>query len=466
MAAKHYDLIVIGAGSGGIAAARAARFRGASVAMVSDGPIGGDCTWTGCVPSKALLSAAGRGLDFEQAMASVTTAVETVANAEDAEALGREGIDVLRGYGLLRGAGEVEVAGSIYCSKGVILSPGSGPALPPIDGLDRVAFITNERVFELKSQPQHLLILGGGPIGCEMAEAFARLGSTVTLLEAAERVLPRDDPAASAVIARSLSTFGADLCVGSGVVRVAAAGGGVDVELADGATVRGSHLLVAAGRRPTHMDMDLDGVGVRLDRRGWIEVNDTLETSLGGVYAVGDAIGGLQFTHAAAHMARLAVDNALRVGATKVRRHRYDPSEIPWVTFTSPEVAQVGMTEQEAVVCDLDIRVVEVPLHDVDRAVAAHRTDGFIKMLAAPRRGLGWLGGGRLVGATIVADRAGEMISEAALAIRTGMFVGRLAQTVHPYPTWSVGLSQAAAVLVGDYGGLAARTPRSPGADG
>ncbi len=466
MAANRYDLIVVGAGSGGIAAARAARYRGASVAMISDGPIGGDCTWTGCVPSKALLAAAGQGLDFDSAMKRVSGAIETVAGGEDAETLGREGIMVLSGYGLLRGEGEVEVDGSTYRSEGVILSPGSRPAVPPIDGLEDVAFITNEQVFELTSQPKHLLVLGGGPIGCEMAEAFVRLGSTVTVLEAADRLLPRDDPAASAAIARSLSASGVDVRVGSGVVQVVAAGERVDALLADGTTVSGSRLLVATGRSPNHMGMDLESVGVKLDRRGWIAVDDTLETSLEKVYAVGDAVGGLQFTHAAAHMSRLAVDNALRAGFAKVRRHRYDPSEIPWVTFTSPEVAQVGITEQQAVVSGLDVRVAEVPLSEVDRAVAVGRTDGFVKLLSAPRRSLGWLGGGRLVGATIVADRAGEMVSEVAVAIRTAMFAGRLAQTVHPYPTWSVALSQASAMFVGEYAGQTEREPRSTRTDG
>jgi len=458
------DLIVIGGGSGGIAAAQSAKFRGATVAIVQDGPIGGDCTWNGCIPSKALLAAASRGEPFDMAMASVQAAIDAIAAAEDAEMLRHEGIEVIEGRGtiVVRTGGVllgVEVGEVTHQAKSIIVSPGSKPLVPPIGGLADVGYLTNETIFSLSEQPKHLLIVGGGPIGCEMAEAFSSLGSVVTLIEGADRLMPRDDADAAAVITRSLGRHGVGVRTGVFVSEVAATGLGVAATLSDESSVEGSHVLIATGRAPNHGEMGLEAVGVELTDCGWINVDEHLQTSIKGVYAVGDAIGGLQLTHAAGHQARLATENALRVGMTKVRKHRYDPGEIPWVTFTSPEVAQVGVTEEQARSIK-GAKVAEVPLSAVDRAVAVDRADGFIKLIAVPRKVIGMAGGGRLIGATIVADRAGELAGEVALAIRTKMFAGRLAQTVHAYPTWSIGLQYAAAQFIAEYDGRSARDPR------
>ena len=470
MSSTEHDLIVVGGGSGGIGAARVARFRDVSVAIVQDGPLGGDCTWTGCVPSKALLAAAAAGTSFDEAMATVQSAVQTIAGHETAEALAEEGIDVIAGRGVLTGPREVTVDGVVHRARiAVIVSPGSAPLLPPIDGLDQVGALTNEEIWSLPSLPARLAIIGGGPIGMEMAQAFTRMGSSVTVVEGASRVMPRDDADAAAVVHRVLSAEGVDIRTGvfassvrredAGTVHLELADGTVHLELADGSVVEADQLLVAAGRRPAHASMGLEEVGVKMTDRGWIEVDEHLQTAVDGVYAIGDAVGDRQFTHAAGHMAWLAVENALARGMRRFSKHSYDPGNIPWVTFTSPEVAQVGVTEAEA--ADIDGAVVaELPLAELDRAVAVGRTDGFVKLISVPRRGLGMTGGGRLIGATIVADRAGELAGEAALAVRTGMFAGRLAQTVHAYPTWSIALQMAAAQLVGEYGGRTARPPR------
>lgn len=459
MATTEHDLLIIGGGSGGIGAARVARFRGASVAIVQDGPLGGDCTWTGCVPSKALLAAASRGLSFDDAMTAVRTAVLSIAAEEDAAALAAEGIDVIDGRGQLVSSSEVMVGDDRHRANAIILSPGSAPLVPPVDGLAEVGYLTNEEVFDLDAMPDRLAIIGGGPIGMEMAQAFAQLGSAVTVVEGADRVMPRDDRAAAVVVERALSDLGVSFVTGVFATSVERRTDGLHLQLGDGSTIVADQLLVAAGRRPNHDAMGLAEVGVAVTDRGWIEVDAHLTTSVPGIYAIGDAIGDRQFTHAAGHMARLAVENALGVGMRRVFRHRYDANEIPWVTFTSPEVAQIGLTESEAVTIK-GAMVAELPLHELDRAVAVGRSDGFVKLIAAPRRGLGMVGGGRLIGATIVADRAGEMAGEVALAIRTGMFTGRLAQTVHPYPTWSIALQLAAAQFFGDYGGRGARPPR------
>ncbi len=466
-------LIVIGGGSGGLAAARAARFRGAEVTLVQEGPVGGECTFTGCVPSKTLLSA---GAAFVRAMDRVGETVSRVAAAESAEVLKREGIDVVTGRGRVSGPGEVTVTAAgnggerrRLSGEAIVLSPGSRAVIPPVRGIENVEVLTNENLFDLRERPRSVVILGGGPIGCEMALALVTKGVEVTVVEALPRLLSRDDPEASEVARRCLERSGVVVRTGTVADQVRAGGDGVEVVLGHGGDHREDHqedmvaerLLVAVGRRPGHDPAELTAAGIDVTATGWIAVDPTLETSVRGVYAVGDAVGGPQFTHAAAAMARLAVDNALRVGFARARRLRWDPSSVPWVTFLTPEIAQVGLTEADAAVRYPGARVARLPIAEVDRAVTAGSEDGFIKLIAVPRRGLGWAGGGRLVGATIVADRAGEMISEVVLAMTAGMFAGRLAQAIHPYPTWSVGLQMAATQFLGTYAGRTARPARA-----
>jgi len=453
---ETYDIVVVGAGSGGLAAAAVAKFRGASVCIIQDGPVGGDCTWTGCIPSKALLAAAARGELFDEAMRSLRRAVQEIADRETVEVLRLEGHTVIEGRGIVLGEGRVEVGRKVVQGRDVIVSPGSRPAVPPIPGLNSVPFVTNEQIFELEKLPASLAIVGGGPIGCEMAQAFSALGSTVTIVEGEQSLLPRDDPAASALAAAALTAAGVVVRVGQSVSAVESTPGGVAVSLADSTSFVADLLLVATGRAPSHSDMGLQEAGVGFDDRGWIVVDANLRTMAPGIWAVGDAVGSTQFTHAAAHMARLAVENALGVGVAKYRKHRFDPGEIPWVTFTSPEIAQVGVSEQAARLVK-GARVAELPMSEVDRAVAVNRSSGFVKLIAAPRPVLGFAGGGRLIGATIVAEAAGEMIAEVALAMRTAMFAGRLAQTVHPYPTWSTAIQMTASQFLGTYNGRTAR---------
>ncbi|NOX31438.1 MAG: FAD-dependent oxidoreductase, partial [Actinobacteria bacterium] len=287
------DLLVVGGGSGGIAAAQSAKFRGATVAIVQDGPIGGDCTWTGCIPSKALLAAASRDEPFDVAMASVQAAIGAIAAAEDAEMLREEGIEVVEGRGTLVGRTGgallgVEVGGVTHRAKSIIVCPGSKPLIPPIGGLADVAYLTNETIFSLSEQPEHLLVVGGGPIGCEMAEAFSSLGSVVTIIEGDLRLMPRDDADAAAVIDRSLGRRGVGIRTGVFVSEVAATDLGVAATLSDGSSIESSHVLIATGRAPSHAEMGLEAAGVELTDRGWINVDEHLQTSIKGVYAVGD----------------------------------------------------------------------------------------------------------------------------------------------------------------------------------
>ncbi len=462
--ARPPRVIVIGGGSGGLAAARAARFRGADVTLVQDGPVGGECTFSGCIPSKTLLSA---GAGFTEAMERVARTVAQVAAEESAEVLGREGIEVLDGRGRVLGPGRVAVSGGrggtgerILSGQAIVLSPGSRAATPPIRGIHTVDVLTNENIFELRERPESIALLGGGPIGCEMALALATKGVEVTVVEALPRLLPRDDPDASAVARRILERHGVEVRTGTRAEEIRAVAGGMEAVLSSGDTLRAARLMVAVGRRPGHDPTELAAAGIDVTGDGWIAVGPTLETSLRGVFAVGDAIGGPQFTHAAAAMARLAVDNGLRAGFARIRRLRWDPTTVPWVTFLTPEIAQVGITEAEAAKLP-DARVAWLPVSEIDRAVTAGAEEGFVKLIAVPRRVSGWAGGGKLVGATIVAERAGEMISEVVLAMTAGMFAGRVAQAVHPYPTWSVGLQMAATQFMGTYAGRMARSPRA-----
>ncbi|MFP5322333.1 MAG: dihydrolipoyl dehydrogenase family protein [Acidimicrobiia bacterium] len=457
MRSSDHDVVVIGGGAGGLAAARAAVRRGATVALVESGRIGGDCTFTGCVPSKALLAAAARGEDFTSAMAQVHRSVEAVAATEDAAALRREGIEVVPGRARLRSPTEIDVDGRRLRARTVVLATGATPSVPPIDGLADADPLTSETLFSLQAQPRRLAVLGGGPIGVEVSQAFARLGSQVTLLEADARILAKEEPEASEVVAAALAADGVDVRVGSAASTAERRGEETVVRTADGAEVVVDRVLVALGRRPTTADLGLEEIGVELDERGFVATDPTMATSVSGVYAVGDVAGSLQLTHAAARMAEVAVRNALSRW-TRVHAQRFDPGLVPWATFTSPELGRVGMTEAEA--ADHGGRVAYLPMAEVDRAVATGRTEGFLKLVAGPRPVLRSAGGGRLLGATAVAAVGGELVHEVALAMRTRMFTGRLAQTTHTYPSWSMAVQQAAAQFFFEIGGREARPAR------
>jgi len=451
---EQADIVVIGGGSAGLGAGRTARRRGASVVLIEKAAIGGDCTFTGCVPSKALLEAAGRGQSFDQAMAEARRAIATVAATEDASALGREGIAVVIGSARFADPASVLVNGErIRATKAVVIATGAAPAVPPIPGLESVSYLTNETLFEIEKQPSSLAILGGGPIGVEMADAFSRLGSSVTIVEAAERILPREEPLASAVLASALQDRGVTIACGAPVTRVEATDvpSGVRLHLAEGKAVEAEVLLVAVGRTPTTEGLDLARAGVEVTGRGFIHVDARLRTTARRVFAAGDVAEPLQFTHVAYRTGSLAATNAL----SPLPVLRFRPEFVPWVTFTSPEVARIGLTEAEA--ARHGARVAYLPMEEVDRAIAAGRTRGFVKLIVGPRFGLRNLGGGRLLGATIVAERAGEMLQEVVLAMRAGMFPARLALTIHAYPTWSTAVQQAAAQFFGEYGGRRAR---------
>jgi pyruvate/2-oxoglutarate dehydrogenase complex dihydrolipoamide dehydrogenase (E3) component len=456
-----YDLVVIGGGAAGLGAARVGVAAGARTLLVSEGELGGECTFTGCVPSKTLIEAAARGAAFSAAMAAARKAIVTIAATETAEVLAREGIEVLRGRVIFTSPREVSVEGRALRARRFVIATGSRPGVPPVPGLAETGYLTNETFFELSELPGRLAVLGGGAVGCELAQAFARLGSRVTLIEAALRLLPEADPAASEVVEEVFRAEGISVRTGVAAAAVRPDENGPSLVLTSGEETAADRLLVATGREAVAGHLDLETAGVRLDERGHVVTDRHLATTAPGIYAAGDVTGRMPFTHAAYTMGRLAARNALR--RRRSAAGTFDTAAIPWVVFTDPEVAQVGLTEAQAAARHTGARVAYLPMSEVDRAITAGRTEGFVKITAGRRRVLGNAAGGRVLGATIVGARAGEMIHEPALAMRTQMFTGRLAQTVHAYPTWSLAVQQATAQFFGQFGGRRARPAEPPG---
>jgi pyruvate/2-oxoglutarate dehydrogenase complex dihydrolipoamide dehydrogenase (E3) component len=456
-----FDLVIIGAGAAGIGAARAARAKGAEVVLVEGGRVGGDCTFTGCIPSKTIIEAANRGDDFATAMTKVHRAVEHVAASESAEVLRHDGIDVREGTARLAGPHVVEVDGRALSARAVVIATGANPLIPRFPGIETVEYRTYETLFDLTSLPKSLSVLGGGPTGVEMAQAFARLGSVVTIVEGAERLLPSEEPLASATLQNVFARCGIEVRTGTTVERVEEIGGetSIRLHLRDGSRVETDVLLVAVGRAPATSGLGLEDAGVRVDRGGFIQVDSRLRTTARGVFAAGDVAQPLQLTHVAYETGRIAALNAL----ARVPVHRFRPAAVPRVTFTDPEVARVGVTESQAAA--RGGRVAFLPMTELDRAITAGRTEGFVKVVAGPRTILRGTAGGRILGATIVAPRAGEMIHELVLAMRSGTFPARLALTTHAYPTWSMAIQQAAAQFFGEFGGRSARPAAATSAD-
>lgn len=465
-----YDLVVLGAGASGLGAARSAVRAGRRVALVEAGRPGGDCTHYGCVPSKALLESARRvaaarsgpsygftaqvQVDFPAVMERVARVVADVERDESPRLLAREGIDLLSGWGRFTNEHTIEVEGRRITTERFVLASGSRAAVPPIPGLADTPYLDNQNVFALRQQPEHLLVLGGGPIGIELAQAFRRLGSKVTVVEAAPSILVREEPEAVRALTTVLEREGVVLRVGTTVERVSP---GPTLHLSDGTTLTGSHLLVAVGRQPATNDIGLDLLGVRLDVSGRVLTDDHLKAGP-ATWAAGDCTSLLQFTHVGDEQGRLAAKNAF---AAPLRAASWDDSVVPWVTFTEPEVAHVGLTEQQAVAAYGDrVLVSTVPDSRSDRARAAGETDGLVKLVAVKAR-VGGIVLGKLAGMTVVGPMAGEQIAEGALAMRSGTLVGRLAQTIHAYPTWSLSTRVAAARFFGGQGGTPARPGRT-----
>ena len=444
--AERYDLVVVGGGSAGLTAAGFAAQIGAKVLIVAE-QLGGDCTWTGCIPSKALLRAARLvhdwrsaaaiglgtgevGVDFARVMAEVRAVIARVYSYETPEALAKRGVDVAIGPVRFLNDETIEAGDRRIHGQHFVICTGAAPAVPPIPGLDGVPYLTYETIFSLDRMPPRLVVIGAGPTGVEMAQAFARLGSRVTVIEQFAQLLPDADPEASEVIQRRLESEGIALQMSAPVTRVMADAARVRVE-AGTALIEGESLLVATGRRPRIAGLDLERAGVQV-RDGAIQVDKNLRTSNTRVYAAGDVTGGFQFTNYAGWQGYVAARNALLPGAQEGVRSR-----IPWAVFTDPEVAQAGLSEAEARAQFTDVKVHRLELERVDRAQTEDQREGFLKLVSRAS--------GKLVGATVVSRAAGETINELALAIDHGLSVSDLASTIHAYPTFGFAIQQLAA---------------------
>ena len=440
MAAESFDLCVIGAGSGGLSTAYAASHMGARVALIEGHRMGGDCLNYGCVPSKALLAAghaahamrhagpfgvaaAEPAIDFAAVNRHVREVIATIAPNDSVERYRGFGVEVIAATARFTGRDTLEAGGRVIRARRFVVATGSRAAVPPVPGLEGVPFFTNETLFDNTERPSRLLVLGGGPIGCEMAQAHRRLGCRVAVLDRSA-ILPKDDPELVAPVRESLLADGVELIEHAAIQGVAGEAGRIEIAFekeGNASRIQGTHLLVAAGRRPNIEGLGLEAAAVAHDRRG-IAVDSRLRSSNRRIFAIGDCAGGFQFTHLANHHAGIVIRNAL-LGLPA----RVSLKALPWVTYTDPELAHVGMSEAAARKAHGRVRVLRFPCRENDRAIAERRTAGLVKAIASRR--------GRILGATIAAAHAGELIAPWVLAISSGLGIAAMAGHIAPYPT-------------------------------
>ena len=449
-----YNLIVIGAGSAGLVSAYIAAAVKARVALIERHRMGGDCLNTGCVPSKALLRSARLLADVRNAerygIAGATASVdfakvmqrvhEVIARIEPHDSVDRYrglGVEVIKGDARIVSPWEVEVGGQRLSARSLIIASGAQARVPAIEGLDAVDFRTSDTLWEIRELPKNLVIVGGGPIGCELAQAFARLGSKVSLVQKDSRLLPREDADASKIIADRFAAEGIEVVSNCEAIRVEGdKAGGVLIGRRDGEEMRFAfdRLLLALGRKPNVSGFGLEALGVEIDPRGTIRNDALLRTNFPNIFVAGDVAGPYQFTHVASHQAWYAAVNAL---LAPFWSFKVDYRVIPWATFTDPEVARVGLSETEARAQGIEVEVTRYNLDDLDRAIADAADHGYVKVLTAP-------GKDRILGATIVGEHAGDLLAEFVLAMKHGIGLNKLLGTIHVYPTLGEATKMAA----------------------
>ncbi|MGH3875012.1 MAG: dihydrolipoyl dehydrogenase family protein [Pseudonocardiaceae bacterium] len=435
----EYDLAIVGAGSGGLTAARLGRFFAKRVALIDKDRLGGDCLHYGCVPSKALIKAsrvaheaatADRwGLSVQPVRsglaavnARVQRAIADIGKLDDVSALSEIGVDVLLGGATFRDPHTLRVGDRDVTAKFILIASGSRPAVPDVEGLAEVGYLTNEDVFDLSDLPGRLAVIGGGPIGVELAQAFHRLGCTVTVLQRGPHLIPRDDAEMIELLEHRFAAEGIDVRLDTRLSAVRRDGGDIVLTLGDG-ELRVDRILCAVGRVPVMESLGLDAAGVITHARG-IAVNDLLQTNQSHIYAVGDVTGGPAFTHYAGHQAAHAVRNIFVPIKAK-----FSPGHLPWVTFTDPEIAHVGRTEAEARAAGDTCQIVRFPYSHNERAVTDAEPVGLMKFLIDGKR--------RLIGAHIAGHCAGELINELTLAMNNDLTVDAIISSIHAYPTYS-----------------------------
>jgi pyruvate/2-oxoglutarate dehydrogenase complex dihydrolipoamide dehydrogenase (E3) component len=439
------DLCVIGAGSAGLSVAAIAASLGASVVLIEKNRMGGDCLNVGCVPSKALIAASlharnmreagsfgiGGGepaVDFAKVHAHVKATIAAIAPMDSVERYRAMGVSVIEGEARFTDARTVLAGDRTIRARRFVIATGSRPSIPPIPGLDQVPYLTNETVFDLTEKPEHLVVVGGGAVGVEIAQAYRLLGVEVTLLESGERLLAQEDPEMAHIVEQALRSDGVAVRTGAAIDRVEPAGvRGVSILLSRGERIEGSHLLVATGRKPVTDGMGLEAAGIDADASG-IQVDRALRTSNRRVYAIGDCAGGAgagaRFTHVANHHAGLVIRNTLFRLPVRVQK-----APVPRVTYTAPELASLGLTEAQAREQHGAIRILRWSFADNDRARTEKQTEGHLKAVVTPR--------GKILGCSIAGAHAGELIMPWVLALSRGLKVSDLAGLIYPYPTFS-----------------------------
>ena len=441
----RYHLVVVGAGTAGLVTAAVAGSLGAKVALVERHLMGGDCLNVGCVPSKAVIAAAkharlaGGATEeaFADAMQRMRRIRARISHEDSASRYTREfGVDVFLGEARFSGPDRVLVAGAELAFRRAVIATGARASAPPVPGLAGAGFRTNETIFELTRRPARLAVIGGGPIGCELAQAFQRLGVRVHLLEAGEHVLEREDADAAEIVQRALARDGVDLVLGCRIEQVERQGAELQlrVKRGDGRTelLLVDELLVAAGRAPNVEGLGLEAAGVAFDVKRGVQVDDRLRTTNRRIYAAGDVCMVWKFTHAADAAAKLVVQNALFGG-----RRKLSALVMPWCTYTEPEIAHVGLYEREARERGIELDSYVTPMAKVNRAATDGEEEGFVKVHV--RRGTD-----RIVGATLVGSHAGELLTPVTLAITTGAGLGAFGNLIYPYPTLAEGLKATA----------------------
>ena len=430
------DILVIGGGSGGLSVAAGAVQMGARVVLLEGHKMGGDCLNYGCVPSKALLAAAavahGQGgnaamgvdpgrasIDYGKAKDFVASVIGQIAPHDSVERFEGLGVTVIEAFGRFISPTEVQAGERVITARRIVIATGSSPFVPPIPGLSEVPYYTNETIFDLRARPDHLLVIGGGPIGMEMAQAHRRLGSKVTVIEG-QKVFAKDDPELAAILVQKLRDEGIEIVEGALAQSVSSSGGDITVSTSGG-SFYGTHLLMAVGRKANLERLNLEAAGVACDRTG-IKVDAGLRSSNRRVYAIGDVAGGLQFTHVAGYHAGVVIRSMLFGLPAKAKS-----THIPWATYTDPELAQVGLTEAQArEKYGARLQVARFDFGASDRAMATGKTTGLIKVMVVK---------GRPVGASIVGAGAGELIGIWAMALANNLKMSAIAATVLPYPT-------------------------------
>jgi len=442
--AQCYNLVVLGGGTAGLISAAGAAGLGAKVALIERHLLGGDCLNVGCVPSKGVIRAsralhdartsaefgiqggAGLGFDFGTAMERMRRLRADISHHDSARRFRDElGVDVFIGQGAFSGPGTVEVAGKALRFKKAAVCTGARAAAPPIPGLEEAGYLTNETIFALTELPERMAVIGAGPIGCEMAQSFARFGSRITLIEQGSQILGREDGDAAGILHGAFVREGIDLQLGVKIIGVTTSGSDKILQLERDGTqldVTVDAILVGVGRAPNLDGLGLEKAGIKFDRTG-VLVNDNLQTSNPNVFAAGDICFPFKFTHTADALARILIANALFMG-----RQKTSALTIPWCTYTDPEIAHVGMYEADAREKGIEFTTLTVPLSNIDRAVLDGEAEGFARVHL--RKGTD-----QILGATIVARHAGEMINEFSLAIANGLGIAAIGKTIHPYPT-------------------------------